>query len=283
MAAPATRRTARHREHAAGGRHEQEVAGGQRPEHQREAGRAVGAAAQPDRQHPAQQGARAPDSEQRAGGGRAAEPVGGRGDGDLDRPEQRADRHQHDHQRAHGRRPQGAAARPRGAAVGAPRPRRRLSGEGGRADEQDRAGEHQRGSGRPEGAEPEGEWGPADPGQLRGGGLDRVGRAHRARVGKESREQVRRQAPSGGVASPIPAARPTSTGNGRRPAASRPRRAGPRRRTRWRAASRSARAGRPAGPAPARRRRGRPRTRRPPARRPRTTRSGAARARAGRC
>ena len=100
----------RHRGHAAGGRDEQQVTTGERGEHEREAGRAAQARPEADGGHAADQRSGAPQAEQRAGRRGAAEPRGGGRNAHLDGAEENADGDQHEHESAHRRGAQAAAA-----------------------------------------------------------------------------------------------------------------------------------------------------------------------------
>jgi hypothetical protein len=118
------------------------------------------------------------------------QPVGRRRHRDLDGAEQHAHQRQRDHEGAHRRRPQGAAAQALGAALGGPpRPRARLGRERERGHQQHRAAGDQRRTGTPQRADRQRQRRTADPRQLDRGRLERVRGAPLPGIGNRRRQQ----------------------------------------------------------------------------------------------
>ena len=163
--------------------------GRERAQHEREAGRALRAATCAGGDKAAEQGAGAPDAEQRTGGGEISAAFGGGGDRHFHRPEEGADRNEREHERPDRRSVQGAAARtlPRG--LRAPCARDRLRRERRAAEEDDEGGDQERPGRRPHDAEAERERRPGDPGELDGGGVKCVGGADVVRVVEQRGEE----------------------------------------------------------------------------------------------
>ena len=183
-------------------------------EDRRQAGARPTRAAAARRHQATGQRADAPECEQRRRGRGALERVGRGGHRDLDGAEQQPDGGQHHHERPHRRRAQRAAARPGRGGLGAPAPRAGCTAKATVPATRMRPGRGEHGAGGPQRAERQRERRPRDPGELDGRRLDGVAARSDAASGSRPGSTVRRQAPSGGVARPRPAASASGAASG---------------------------------------------------------------------